>query len=268
MKNNNICKFTNPSVLERITTSCFVLEANPETMKKNKRLTMHRAILVKTGEGKFKFDNFVIPFSHGSLVFGFEGELFSVETDVPCEYMYIDFEGSRSEKLFHRFGINKAFRSFSDFDSIVLFWYESLCRASEQTIELAAESMLLYAFSRISYSDIKQNNILRKITEITEEQFTNSELSISSLAKELGYNSKYLSHIFKKKMGIGYSEYLRAQRIKYAVILFDHGIESVKNVAVLSGFTDPLYFSAVFKKIVGISPTEYRNTVFNSNKNI
>ena len=58
-------------------------------------------------------------------------------------------------------------------------------------------------------------------------------------------------------MSIGYSEYLRTLRIKYAVSLFDHGIDSVKNVALLSGFQDPLYFSSVFKNVIGISPTQY-----------
>ena len=81
---------------------------------------------------------------------------------------------------------------------------------------------------------------------------------IEQIAQALGYSQSYISHIFKEKMGMGYSEYLRSLRIKYAVSLFDHGIESVKNVALLSGFTDPLYFSTVFKKTLGISPTEYK----------
>ena len=59
-------------------------------------------------------------------------------------------------------------------------------------------------------------------------------------------------------MGITYSEYLRNLRIRYAASLFDHGIDSVKNVAFLSGFTDPMYFSGVFKKVTGLSPKEYK----------
>ena len=59
-------------------------------------------------------------------------------------------------------------------------------------------------------------------------------------------------------MGLGYSEHLRNMRIKYAVSLLEHGIDSVKNVALLSGFSDPLYFSSVFKKTVGVSPRDYK----------
>ena len=50
---------------------------------------------------------------------------------------------------------------------------------------------------------------------------------------------------------------INSPEIKYAVSLFDHGIDSVKNVALLSGFQDPLYFSSVFKNVIGVSPTQY-----------
>ena len=86
-----------------------------------------------------------------------------------------------------------------------------------------------------------------------------------TIADELSYNSKYISHIFKEKMGISYSEYLRSLRLKFAVSLFDRGLDSVKNVALLSGFSDPLYFSTVFKKGMGVSPKEYRE-LKNSNE--
>ena len=73
----------------------------------------------------------------------------------------------------------------------------------------------------------------------------------------MNYHPKYISHLFKEKMGVSYSEYLRSVRLKYAVTLLDHGIDSVKNVALLSGFSDPLYFSKVFKDSIGISPSGY-----------
>ena len=58
-------------------------------------------------------------------------------------------------------------------------------------------------------------------------------------------------------MGINYSAYLRSVRIKYAISLFDHGIDSIKNAAWLSGFNDPLYFSGVFREEIGLSPKTY-----------
>lgn len=129
--------------------------------------------------------------------------------------------------------------------------------ASEKTIDLVTESMLLYAFSRLEFSESSQNNVVMQIIRLSEKSFSDSSLSLETLAQKLGYNPKYISHIFKKKMKIGYCEYLRSLRIKYAVSLFDSGLDSVKNVAFLSGFSDPLYFSTVFKKTTGKSPKDY-----------
>ena len=112
--------------------------------------------------------------------------------------------------------------------------------------------------SRLDGDKDEQSSLIRRIIEITEENFSDPDLSISSIAQELSYNPKYLSHIFKKQMVMGYSEYLRNYRINYAVSLFNYGIDSVKNIAFLSGFSDPLYFSNVFKKVMGISPKDYK----------
>ena len=139
-------------------------------------------------------------------------------------------------------------------------WRDSLSRADTETIDLAAESILLYTFSRLSQSAVQKDGLLSQILEITEERFRDPDLCIGEIAKELNYNVKYLSHYFKEKKGVGYAQYLKTIRIKYAVSLFDHGISSVKNVALLSGFTDPLYFSSVFKSCIGLSPTEYKDT--------
>ena len=81
------------------------------------------------------------------------------------------------------------------------------------------------------------------------------------MARMVGYNAKYLSHFFKKEFGMGFAEYLRLLRINHAVILLENGVTSVKNVAALSGFSDPLYFSRVFTAAIGIPPKEYRKGI-------
>ena len=259
MKNRNICKIIPSEWENRLTVSRFILESDEQTMAQTVTLDSHRMLLVCEGEGRLRFDREVVDVESGVLLFGFRGEQFVVEPHTPMQYLYISFIGARADELFRRFGIAPKKRVFFGFDGMIPLWRESLSRASSLTVDLAAESMLLYAFSRFSASEEKHGGLVGQMVEISEEQFSDPTLSVNTLAQMLGYNAKYISHIFKEKMGVGYSEYLRSLRIKYAVSLFDHGIESVKNVALLSGFTDPLYFSTVFKKALGISPTEYKN---------
>lgn len=257
MNSQNICKFIVDSPDACITVLRFVQETNPAVMHTESTLSQHRMVLVTQGTGHFQINHASVPFLVGSLVFVFREERFRVQSDAPCTYIYIDFAGTRSEELFRRFDVSTANRRFDGFDGLIPLWEESLSRASTQTIDLAAESILLYTFSRLFGGAVTRNSLLNQIVDCSEKEFTDPSLSLTSLAAKLGYNTKYISHLFKEKMNVTYSEYLRTLRIKFAVSLFDRGLDSVKNVAFLSGFRDPLYFSTVFKKSIGLSPKEY-----------
>jgi len=258
MDNKNICKFVVPNITNTLTISKFVFESDKETMNRKTRLNNHYIMLVISGQGVFHFDRESIEAESGSILFGFRGEKFFIDEDKELKYMYISFDGMRSGEIFDRFGIDSDNRHFKGFSGIIPLWRESLSHADEITIDLAAESILLYTFSKFVAQAMRQESVVRKMIEITKERFSDPELSITVLSEELSYNSKYLSHIFKEQMGLKYTEYLRNMRLKFAVSLFDNGIDSVKNVALLSGFSDPLYFSTIFKKIMGKTPKEYK----------
>ena len=218
---------------------------------------MHRMILSTKGQGELSIDGAKYSFTSGTLLFAFAQETVCLSEGKDVQYVYIDFSGARAEELFSRFDITPHTRLFDGMDGLIPLWLESLGRASEKTLDLVAESMILHSFSRLFEKAPDTLGIVSEITAITEKYFSNPELSISVISEELSYNSKYLSHLFKEKTGIGYSEYLRSVRLKYAVMLLDQGIDSIKNVAFLSGFSDPLYFSKVFKEQIGCSPKDY-----------
>ncbi len=257
MSNRNICKFITETSPDKLETHCFIYETDEKIITSEQKLTHHRCLLVKQGNGSVTIDGEPLAFSAGSLIFVFSREKMIITPNGKCEFMYIDFEGVRSNTLFSRFGITKFSRLYNSFDGLIPLWYDGLCRASVENLDLVSEGILLYTFSRFKRDTDENNSLINKILDITEERFTDSSLSITTIAKELSYNVKYISHLFKKKIGVGYSEYLRNIRIKYAVSLLEYGIDSIKNTAYLSGFSDPLYFSTVFKKHVGVSPKEY-----------
>lgn len=266
MKRNNICKFPSSTALGgAISVSRFVKETDVEVMMSKNRLYSHRMLLVTEGNGQFLINGDLHSVEQGTLLFIFAGDdlcLFSGS----LVYIYIDYSGARADELHRRFEISPLTRAHNGFDGLIPLWQESLARASDKTIDLASESILLYTFSRLSDVSSEKNGIIGRIAEITEQDFGDPELSLSKIAEELRYHPKYLSHIFKEKMNMTYSEYLRSVRLKYAVTLFDHGIDSVKNVALLSGFSDPLYFSKVFKDTIGVSPTVYVKNKIGDNK--
>lgn len=257
----NICKFPNPSFQSPLSISRFVMETDTQTMNRGTWLNEQRMILVVQGQGNFIFNEQHVHCCSGTLLFGFKNETFSVNQTQDAIYLYIDFGGGRADDLFRRFHIHKGNRVFYGCDGLIPLWRDSLSRANEDTADLASESILLYSFSRLSSHTMQYKSVVSTILEISEENFSDPELSISKIADSLSYNSKYLSHVFKKAIGVTYSEYLRDLRIKYAISLLDEGLDSIKNVALLSGFSDPLYFSNIFKKTVGTSPRNYVLTV-------
>lgn len=257
MRSNNICKFPISSSANDLSVFCFVLETDESVMQQKKILTHNRMILIEQGSGVFLFDDVPHSFSVGTLLFGFEGETVVLLRGDNVRYLYIEFDGARSNNLFYRFGIYPHTRKAESFHGVIPFCKDCLLNARQENLDILSESVLLYVFSRLSGASTTQNSTIQKIIEITEEYFQNPELSLAQIAKEIGYNQKYLSHFFKEKMNVTYGEYLRSLRFKYAISLFELGISSVKNVALLSGFSDPLYFSNAFKKAIGVSPKEF-----------
>lgn len=257
MKDKNVCKFSSLTQSHSLEVSCFVLETDQAVMAQRVQLKGNRAYLFIQGEGELHADNSVMSVRSGMLVFGFAKEAVSIVPRERCEYMYIDFSGLRAQELLLRFGIGVRNRSFAGLEGMIPLWSESLLRASKETVDLAAESMLLFTFSRLTDSRVGQGQLISRILMRIDESFTETGFTVASLAQELGYSPKYISSVIKKKTGTGFSEYLQKRRISYAVTLFDHGLDSVKNVAFLCGYADPLYFSTAFKKHTGLSPREY-----------
>ena len=74
-------------------------------------------------------------------------------------------------------------------------------------------------------------------------------------AAAVGLSPNYFSHLFKKVRGQGFKDHLNAVRIEKARTLLATGGHKVYEVAQMVGFSDYKYFSAVFKKVTGTSPT-------------
>jgi len=81
-------------------------------------------------------------------------------------------------------------------------------------------------------------------------------VGIQELARSLGVSPAYLSRILKKELGIGFGETLARIRVAYAKDILAGGV-SAKEASFLVGFRDQSYFTKVFLKIEGVSPSQY-----------
>lgn len=92
------------------------------------------------------------------------------------------------------------------------------------------------------------------------EEHLAEPLSPSLLAARLGLNANYFSKLFKAELGMPPLALLTTYRVERAKSLLLYTDTPVKEVAVLCGFTDALYFSRVFKRVSGLSPLGFRRS--------
>ena len=100
--------------------------------------------------------------------------------------------------------------------------------------------------------------LVDKAKEYIKEHFKDSDLSVDKVCSNLNVSANYFSAVFKKNTGESFVSYLTDIRLKKAVELLETTDEKAYVIAGLVGYDEPNYFSYVFKKAYGISPSKYR----------
>lgn len=77
----------------------------------------------------------------------------------------------------------------------------------------------------------------------------------------MGLSSSYLCRVFKEETGVNINTYINNLRMAKAVRLLEDKNYYIKEVAISVGFDDQLYFSRLFKKYYGVTPSQYRAAV-------
>lgn len=86
-----------------------------------------------------------------------------------------------------------------------------------------------------------------------------SKVTLSSIADVIHVNPAYLSRIFNEEVGLSFSDFLNSYRIERAKrILIENENDSIAEIAERCGFNSQHYFSSLFKKTLGMTPSKYR----------
>lgn len=99
---------------------------------------------------------------------------------------------------------------------------------------------------------------MKKVMAYMEEQMDNAELTIDEFAEQLMLSRTIFYRKLKSIVGLTPVDFIREIRIKRAVQLIDSDEYNFSQVAYMTGFNDPKYFSKCFKKVIGITPSEYK----------
>lgn len=113
-----------------------------------------------------------------------------------------------------------------------------------------------------SQKDNKTMTVLDKAIEYIEENYDQG-ITLEDVAFEIGFSTYYFGKMFKKTFKSSFTDYLTNVRIAKAKELLRVPQLTVKDITYRVGYMDPNYFTRVFKKSEGITPTEYRTKFLN-----
>lgn len=103
----------------------------------------------------------------------------------------------------------------------------------------------------------EKNRSVELAKEYIEEHYYENLMQVD-VAQRVGISAGYLSTFFQKQLSIGFVDYLNEIRIEHACTYLRQSYLKTYEIAYKVGFKDEKYFSKVFKKIKGQSPSEYR----------
>ena len=111
--------------------------------------------------------------------------------------------------------------------------------------------------ARYSMAD-KTIQLVQGAKNYIDVNHADSGLSLNIVAENIGVSANYLSTIFSRESGETFSEYLNKVRVKKAMVMLKSTNLRVAEISEKAGYNDPRYFAKIFKKIIGVSPQEYR----------
>jgi two-component system response regulator YesN len=112
---------------------------------------------------------------------------------------------------------------------------------------------------RDSRTEGRYRSVILKAKEYIDLNYRNQDISLHTVASYVGISPNHLSTVFSQETGENFIEYLTRARIERAKYLLANTAMKSAGIAHETGFSDPHYFSFIFKKNTGLSPREYRS---------
>lgn len=130
---------------------------------------------------------------------------------------------------------------------------EEVCRSTNRLIDTTSRMLAVDKQNRIRH-------LADTCRRIIERDYS-KKIGVMEIATQMGVSSNYLSTIFRRETQYSINEYLNAVRLNHAKKFLRDTNLKVYEIAEKTGFSDAYYFSSVFKRNIGVTPSEYRNSL-------
>lgn len=139
--------------------------------------------------------------------------------------------------------------------------YDYLLKPIDQDkLQTVLERILGDGSTEQECAGISSTTTIRKIMDEIKEHYTEN-ITLTGLAEKYSISVSYLSELLKEHLQLSFSEYISSKRIQKAKELLADDSLSIEQIAEQTGYNDYFYFTKVFKKNTGISPSKYRKNL-------
>jgi two-component system response regulator YesN len=131
-----------------------------------------------------------------------------------------------------------------------------------KTVEQLSEQVRKILLSALTFRDSRTSSqymrVIRQAKEYIDRHYINPDLSLNDVAAQVNLSPSHFSVVFSQETCQTFKEYLTEIRIKKAKELLRMTAKRSAEISSEVGYSDPHYFSYVFRKNTGLSPTEFR----------
>lgn len=231
--------------------------------------------VILNGKGRLDVNGVDTDLKGGYLFLTKPGEktVYSADPENPWSYCWVAFGGELAGEYMQLAGFGDGVNvqhcniNTDDFLAIVRKMLDHSALNSANDIRLTGLMAEFIALAIDSYN--KERKFSRIDRNYSPESYVDyavsyietnyATINVEDVAKAMGIHRSHLSSLFKKQMGISPQEYLLSRRMREGCQLLRETELPIQQIAEMVGYENPLTFSKVFHKRIGVSPKSYRN---------
>ena len=231
-------------------------------------------LYIAAGKAHFHFDGKeeIVTAGHMVLYRPKEPQKYEYYGEDQTEVYWVHFTGSDVTNILRSYGLTKDKHVFYCGSGLE---YQNHFRAMIQELQMCKddyEEMLVILFKQILIKLHRYFNTTSKVDnrQIAEEidkatlyfaEHYNEEICIEDYAQRHHMSTSWFIRNFKQYTGSTPMQYILSIRIYNAEALLQNEQYNVTEISNIVGYDNPLYFSRIFKKVKGLSPSEYRKNI-------
>lgn len=251
--------------INKIVLACYVPKGEGDAVHMNR--ASHGLALHMSGNKKYIFEGENVLYTgKNDIIFMPEHSNYVVEAQCPGDCYAINFKIA-DEVSFEPFVLNigdlvtDKFKAAEKVFRLKSSGYEMQCKANLYSVICS----MLGEYEK-KYIPKSTEKIIEPAIEYIHRNYTSENISVEHLAKLCGISTTYLRNIFLKCKNVTPIKYINDLKLSRAKELIISDYYSIPKISELSGFGDESYFCRYFKKMTGMTATEYRQSILQSDR--